>query len=223
MFHVEHPLQVCCWPGLCCYERVLQRMQQLTLTATPDTPDQLWLLQHRPVFTLGVNSQIEHLHSLSGRIPVVQSDRGGQVTYHGPGQWVVYLLLDVRRLNIGVKQLVAQIEQVLVAWLCTLGLEPTLDPQARGVYVAGRKIASLGLRIKQGRCYHGFSLNVAMDLTPFTEINPCGLTLGVTQVADWVNVPPPPLLTRQMIQHVVQVFGYTSVIVQQAEAEHEFL
>lgn len=223
MFHVEPKLlQVRCWPGLCRYEPVLLRMQQLTATAA-DAPDQLWLLQHRSVFTLGVNTQLQHLHSLSGNIPVVQSDRGGQVTYHGPGQWVGYLLLDLRRLNLGVKTVVAHIEQVLVAWLHDLGLDTTLDPQARGVYVSGRKIASLGLRIKQGRCYHGFSINIAMDLAPFAEINPCGLTLGVTQLAEWICVPEATLLTQQIIQHVVQVFGYTDFVVQQAEAEHEFL
>jgi lipoyl(octanoyl) transferase len=186
-------------------------MQQFTATRQADTADQLWLLQHAPVFSLGVNTQTEHLHSLSGRIPVVQSDRGGQVTYHGPGQLVAYVLCDIQRLGIGVKLMVAKLEAVIIAWLKALGVEATACPHARGVYVAGQKIASLGLRVKRGCCYHGISINLALDLSPFNEINPCGLAIQMTQLAAWLSpMPSVCLLEQQLIQHFLAEFGYTN-------------
>lgn len=159
--------------GVVDYEATLDAMRAYTDQRSPDTPDQLWLLQHPPVFTQGQAGKAEHLLA-TGDVPVVQVDRGGQVTYHGPGQWVVYLLLDLRRRGLGVRALVDLIEDALVALLAGYGIDAAADPHAPGVYVAGRKIASLGLRVRRGCSYHGLALNVDMDLEPFSRINPCG-------------------------------------------------
>lgn len=155
------------------YEQTLDEMRLFTDSRSVDTPDELWLLQHPPVFTQGIAGRAEHLLA-PGSIPVVQVDRGGQVTYHGPGQWVVYLLLDLRRRRLGVRALVDLIEQSLVATLGSYAIDAAPDPKAPGVYVNAKKIASLGLRVRRGCSYHGLSLNVDMDLEPFTRINPCG-------------------------------------------------
>jgi lipoyl(octanoyl) transferase len=159
--------------GVSDYQQTLDHMRSFTDARTPDTPDELWLLEHPPVFTQGLAGRAEHLLA-PGDIPVVQVDRGGQVTYHGPGQWVVYLLLDLRRRHLGVRALVDLIEQSLVATLDHFGIQAAPDPAAPGVYVAGQKIASLGLRVRRGCSYHGLALNVDMDLEPFSRINPCG-------------------------------------------------
>ena len=155
------------------YAATLDAMRAYTDRRTDDSPDQLWLLQHPAVFTQGQAGKAEHLLA-PGDIPVVQVDRGGQVTYHGPGQWVVYLLLDLRRRGMGVRTLVSLIEQSIVSLLAEYGIAAAADPSAPGVYVGGRKIASLGLRVRRGCSYHGLSLNVDMDLQPFQRINPCG-------------------------------------------------
>lgn len=155
------------------YAATLDAMRAYTDRRTDDSPDQLWLLQHPAVFTQGQAGKAEHLLA-PGDIPVVQVDRGGQVTYHGPGQWVVYLLLDLRRRGMGVRTLVSLIEQSIVSLLAEYGIAAAADPSAPGVYVGGRKIASLGLRVRRGCSYHGLSLNVDMDLEPFQRINPCG-------------------------------------------------
>lgn len=176
--------------GLLSYEPVWHAMQRFTNQRDPQTPDEVWLLQHPPVFTQGQAGKPEHL-LLPGEIPVVQVDRGGQVTYHGPGQLVGYLLLDVRRLGLGVRELVSRIEQSIVAVLASYGVEAYPRPDAPGVYVDGAKIASLGLRIRNGRSFHGLALNVDMDLEPFGRINPCGYAgLRMTQLRDLVAVPP---------------------------------
>lgn len=152
----------------------------------PDTEDQLWLLEHPPVFTLGQAGRLEHLLDV-GTIPVVHSDRGGQVTYHGPGQLIAYLLLDLRRRGIGVRRLVDLLEQSVIDLLARQGIESNARSDAPGVYVEGAKIASLGLRVRDGCCYHGLALNVAMDLQPFQRINPCGHPdLQVTQLSDLI-------------------------------------
>ena len=155
------------------YTTTLDAMREYTDQRTGNSPDQLWLLQHPAVFTQGQAGRAEHLLA-PGDIPVVQVDRGGQVTYHGPGQWVVYLLIDLRRRGMGVRALVSLIEQSIVALLAEYGIAAAADPKAPGVYVDGRKIASLGLRVRRGCSYHGLSLNVDMDLEPFQRINPCG-------------------------------------------------
>lgn len=160
-------------------------MRTFTDSRGPDTEDQLWLLQHPPVFTLGQAGRREHLHD-AGPIPVIHCDRGGQVTYHGPGQLIAYLLLDLRRLGIGVKRLVMLLEQSVVESLAQRGIRAATCSGAPGVYVAGAKIASLGLRVRSGCTYHGLALNIDMDLQPFTRINPCGFPgLAVTQLRDW--------------------------------------
>ena len=159
--------------GVLEYEAALQAMKDFTDSRTPQTPDQLWLLQHPRVFTQGQAGKAEHVLA-PGDIPVVQADRGGQVTYHGPGQWVLYLMVDLRRHSLGVRALVDLIENSLVKLLSQYGIEAAARPDAPGVYVAGDKIAALGLRVRKGCSYHGLALNVDMDLEPFQRINPCG-------------------------------------------------
>ena len=171
------------WLGLVEYEPTWRAMQRQVETRGPDSPDEFWFLEHPPVFTLGMNSRTEHLLA-TGDIPVVQIDRGGQVTYHGPGQLVVYPLLDLERARLGVRALVEGIERAIVATLADWNIEAIGRRDAPGVYVAGRKIASVGLRIRRARSYHGLALNVAMDLEPFRRINPCGYAgLEMTQVS----------------------------------------
>lgn len=177
--------------GRVAYEDTLARMRAFTDARDAQTPDELWLLEHPPVFTQGQAGKAEHVLAPGG-IPVVQSDRGGQVTYHGPGQLVVYFLLDLQRLGFGIRSLVNRIEQAMVDVLGGYGIVAYADPAAPGVYVddaggiAGRaKIGSLGLRVRRSCSYHGLSLNVAMDLAPFDRINPCGYRgLRMTQIAD---------------------------------------
>ena len=174
--------------GLCDYAQTLAAMQAFTDGRDAATADELWLLQHPPVFTLGLNGKREHLLD-PGAIPVLAVDRGGQVTYHGPGQLIVYCLLDVRRAGLGVRQLVSLLEQALIDLAAGYGVDAGRRDGAPGVYVAGRKLASLGLRVRRGCSYHGLSLNVAMDLTPFHRINPCGYAgLEMTQLHD-LGVP----------------------------------
>lgn len=175
--------------GLEDYLTTWQAMRAFTEARDEHTSDEIWLVEHPPVFTLGQAGKPEHLLA-PGNIPVVQSDRGGQVTYHGPGQLVAYLLLDLRRLGIGPRLLVERTEMTIVDALATLGIRAYPRSDAHGVYVddsngRGRKIASLGLRIRRGCSYHGLALNVRMDLTPFERINPCGFAgLAMTQVCD---------------------------------------
>jgi len=159
--------------GLRDYETVWREMQHFTDTRTADTPDEIWLLEHPPVFTLGLNGKPEHILD-PGDIPVVKCDRGGQVTYHGPGQLIAYLLLDMRRHELGVKALVSKIEQAVIDLLAEHQIHGQRRDGAPGIYVDGAKIAALGLRIRKGCSYHGLSLNVDMDLEPFSRINPCG-------------------------------------------------
>lgn len=169
--------------GLVDYEPTLRAMKDLTDTRTADDPDELWLLQHPRVFTQGQAGKAEHVLA-PGDIPVIQVDRGGQVTYHGPGQWVLYLLIDLRRRSWGVRDLVNMIESSIVTLLQEYGVDAVPDPKAPGVYVNGAKIAALGLRVRRGCSYHGLSLNVDMDLEPFGRINPCGYQgLQVTSMA----------------------------------------
>ncbi len=169
--------------GLVDYQTTLAAMRQLTDSRNADSPDELWLLQHPPVFTQGQAGKAEHVLA-PGDIPVIQVDRGGQVTYHGPGQWVLYLMVDLRRQQLGVRDLVNLIERSVVQLLKEYAISAATKPDAPGVYVAGEKIASLGLRIRRGCSYHGLALNVDMDLEPFGRINPCGYEgLQVTSMA----------------------------------------
>ncbi len=176
--------------GLVEYEPTWRAMRDFTAARASDTPDEIWLLQHPPVFTLGMAGKREHLladkASPSG-IPVVETDRGGQVTYHGPGQIVIYLLLDLRQHGYGIKELVRRMEQAIIDVLAAYGIAAQRQTGAPGVYVDRAKIAALGLRVKNGCTYHGLSLNVDMDLTPFLAINPCGYAgMAVTQLKDLV-------------------------------------
>jgi lipoyl(octanoyl) transferase len=161
------------WLGRVEYEPTWRAMQSFTDQRTSETPDEIWSLEHPPVFTLGMNAAPEHLLA-PGDIPVVQIDRGGQVTYHGPGQLVVYPLIDVRRAGLGVRQLVMSLESAIIDLLASWNITAVARRDAPGVYVDGRKVASIGLRIRRGSSYHGLAFNVAMDLEPFQRINPCG-------------------------------------------------
>ena len=166
------------------YEPTWLAMQEFTAARTPETPDELWVVEHPPVFTLGQAGKPEHLLRDVG-IPVVRIDRGGQVTYHGPGQVVIYLLLDLQRLKIKVRELVTAIEQAIIEALADFAITAERRTGAPGVYVGDAKIAALGLRIRNGCSYHGLSLNVDMDLSPFSAINPCGHAgLRVTQTSE---------------------------------------
>ena len=172
------------------YLETWRAMQTFTDSRDGEADDELWLLQHPRVYTQGQAGKAEHL-LMPGDIPVVQSDRGGQVTYHGPGQWVVYLLIDLRRRRLGVRDLVDLIEQTMVEVLDDLGIASAPRRDAPGVYVDGAKIASLGLRVRRGCSYHGLALNVDMDLEPFSRINPCGYEgLAVTSVRECLGRQP---------------------------------
>ena len=178
--------------GLVDYESTLEDMREFTASRGADTPDELWLLQHPRVFTQGIAGKAEHVLA-PGDIPVVPVDRGGQVTYHGPGQWVVYLLINLKRRGMGVRALVDLIEQSIVETLAEFDVTAAADPKAPGVYVDGEKIASLGLRVRRGCSYHGLSLNVDMDLEPFSRINPCGYEgLQVTSLRKLLGSESPP-------------------------------
>jgi lipoyl(octanoyl) transferase len=171
--------------GLADYEPVWREMQSFTAARTAETPDELWQVEHPPIYTLGVAAKPEHLPRTDNGVPVIRTDRGGQITYHGPGQVVIYTLLDLRRRNLGVRALVRRLEGAVIELLKAYGIDASGREDAPGVYVAGAKVAALGLRVRNGCCYHGLSLNVEMDLTPFDVINPCGYPgLKVTQLRD---------------------------------------
>jgi lipoyl(octanoyl) transferase len=177
--------------GLAEYVPTWEAMKAFTAARDAATPDEIWLLEHPPVFTLGQGGRPEHVLE-PGNIPVVRTDRGGQVTYHGPGQAVIYLLLDLRRLGFGVKELVRKMEQAVMDLLAERGVAAERRAGAPGVYVGGAKIAALGLRVRDGCCYHGLAFNVDMDLEPFRRINPCGFPgLEVTRARD-LGIPGSP-------------------------------
>ena len=170
--------------GLTDYQSVWKEMQAFTQQRDEQTIDEIWFVEHPPVFTQGQAGKEEHLLKL-GNIPVVQVDRGGQVTYHGPGQQVVYFLVDLKRKKLGVRQLVTAIENIVIELLALQNISSTAKPDAPGVYVEDKKICSLGLKIKRGCSFHGLALNVNMDLEPFSRINPCGYEgLKITQLVD---------------------------------------
>lgn len=166
------------------YESVWHKMQSFTANRTTETADEIWITEHFPVYTLGLNGKLEHLLQQTN-IPVVKSDRGGQITYHGPGQLIIYVLINLKRLNFGARQIVNLLESAIVTSLSQYGIKAETNKNAPGVYVDKKKIASLGLRIKQGYCYHGLSLNNQMDMAPFFNINPCGYPgLEMTQLSE---------------------------------------
>ena len=181
----ERPALLVRRPGRVDYEAAWEAMRTFSAGRDADTPDEIWLVEHPPVYTLGQAGKPEHLLR-AGDIPLVKTDRGGQITYHGPGQLVAYLLIDLARRGLKVRQLVSVMEQALIDCLAEYGITAERVAGAPGVYVDGAKIAALGLRVRNGRSYHGLSLNVDMDLTPFSWINPCGYEgLKTTQLADF--------------------------------------
>lgn len=166
------------------YNTIAQAMRVFTDSRTPETRDEIWFIEHNPIYTLGQAGKLEHILN-PGNIPIVKTDRGGQVTYHGLGQLVIYPLLNLRRLKLGVRDLVSLLENTIINLLATYDINAEAKKEAPGVYVNSAKIASIGLRIRRGYCYHGLAFNVAMDLSPFAGINPCGLSqLTITQLSD---------------------------------------
>lgn len=191
--------------GLVEYEPTWRAMQALTAGRDPLTPDEIWLLQHPPVYTLGVAGKTEHLPRIDNGIPVIRIDRGGQITYHGPGQVVTYLLLDMRRRGWSVRPFVRRMEQAVIDLLAEYGVNGHGRAEAPGVYVGAAKIAALGLRIRNGCCYHGIALNVDMDLSPFHAINPCGYPgLAVTQMRDLGIADSAELVGTRVTQHLLR-------------------
>lgn len=186
-------------------------MQSFTDKRAAETSDELWLVEHPPVFTLGLNAKREHLLA-PGEIPIINIDRGGQVTYHGPGQLVAYLLLDLRRRNLGIRPLVEHIEHALINLLAGYQIESHARRDAPGVYVGTKKIAALGLRVRRGCSYHGLALNVNMDLEPFQRINPCGYQgLEVTQLADLGGPMAIDDIIHSLCPQLAQQLGYTDI------------
>lgn len=193
-------------------------MEQFTLERGPDTPDQLWFLEHPPVFTLGLAGKMEHVLA-PGDIPVVHIDRGGQVTYHGPGQLVVYPLLDLRRLKLGVRELVEGLENAVIDTLALYGIQARGRRDAPGVYVEARKICSIGIRVRRGCTYHGIAFNVAMDLEPFTRINPCGYEgLEMTQVSALGGPADTAQVARDLVPALLERLGYNNAVSKAARA-----
>jgi lipoyl(octanoyl) transferase len=188
--------------GLVEYEPTWRRMQKFTATRDENTEDEIWLLEHPPVFTQGQSGKAEHLLRDVG-IPVVKIDRGGQITYHGPGQLVCYLLIDLRRLDIKVREMVRKMEQALIDLLADYGIAAARLDGAPGVYVDGAKIAALGLRVKGGCTFHGLALNLNVDLSPYQAINPCGYAgMAVTQMKDLCAATDLRLIGDKLVKHL---------------------
>lgn len=185
--------------GLQPYEPVSQAMHDFTDMRDDTTPDEIWLVEHLPVFTQGQAGKAEHL-LMTGDIPVIQSDRGGQVTYHGPGQQVMYVLLNLKRRKLGVRELVTLLEQTVVNTLAEYGIDAHPRADAPGVYVGEMKICSLGLRIRKGCSFHGLALNINMDLSPFLRINPCGYAgMEMVQMSQWVESVTPDIIQPVLV------------------------
>ena len=206
--------------GLVDYASTYEAMQRFTKERNSATPDEIWILEHPPVFTLGLAGDARNLHSPSDQIPLVQVDRGGEITYHGPGQIVIYLLLDLKRLGIFVKELVSRIEQAVIDTLADFGIKAERHPGAPGIYVAGQpgvlidwvgaKVAALGLKVSKSCSYHGLALNVATDLEAFSRIHPCGYeslktvdmqTLGIKDNIDTISQRLLEHLQKQLMPH----------------------
>lgn len=196
--------------GLVEYEPTWRDMQTFTDRRDAQTADEIWLLQHPPVYTLGLNGSPEHLLAPAD-IPVINIDRGGQVTYHGPGQLVVYPMIDLRRQSLGVRELVSALEQSVIDLAANHGIDAQARADAPGVYVAGRKLASLGLRIRRGCSYHGLAFNIDMDLEPFSRINPCGFEdLEVTQLKDLGGPADLERVATELEQYLLKNLKYAT-------------
>ncbi|KWU00426.1 MULTISPECIES: lipoyl(octanoyl) transferase LipB [Vibrio] len=196
------------------YEPVWKAMHKFTDERTEEDVDQVWLVEHNPVFTQGQAGKAEHVLN-AGDIPVVQSDRGGQVTYHGPGQLVAYFLINIRRKKFGVRDLVTHIENLVINTMKAYNIDSAARPDAPGVYVDGKKICSLGLRIRRGCSFHGLALNVNMDLSPFLRINPCGYQgMEMAQVSQLGGPSELENVEQQLIQELVELLDYDQVDIQ---------
>ncbi|MBF8999781.1 MULTISPECIES: lipoyl(octanoyl) transferase LipB [Vibrio] len=203
------------------YQPVWQAMHDFTDQRDSETRDEIWLVEHNPVFTQGQAGKPEHLLN-TGDIPVVQSDRGGQVTYHGPGQLVVYFLINLRRKKLGVRELVTDIETLVINTLKHYQIDSAAKPDAPGVYVDGRKICSLGLRIRKGCSFHGLALNVNMDLSPFLRINPCGYAgMEMVQVSDLKGPTDIEHVEHILVKELVSLLGYEKVEISTEAYNHE--
>lgn len=197
--------------GLLNWQTVSDAMHRFTDQRNDHTHDELWLTQHPAVFTQGQAGKAEHL-LMPGEIPVMQSDRGGQVTYHGPGQQILYVLVDIRRRKIGVRQLVTVLEQTVIATLAEYAISAYARDDAPGVYVDGKKICSLGLRIRKGCSFHGLALNVDMDLSPFSRINPCGYAgLEMTRLTDLASAVNSDQVATRLVHHFLQHIPYDDI------------
>jgi lipoyl(octanoyl) transferase len=198
---MSSPIHISQFHALQAYQPIYELMRTFTHARTENSVDEIWLLEHEPVFTQGQAGKSEHILN-PGNIPVVQSDRGGQVTYHGPGQLMIYTLCDLKRLNVGIRAFVVILENTIIELLKGYGITAQNRCDAPGVYVDNAKICSLGLRVRRGNAYHGLSLNVKMDLTPFSGINPCGFKqLAMTQISDFV----PDITMQKVIEDVMPI------------------
>lgn len=203
------------------YNPIWQQMKAFTHARDEHTTDEIWLLEHPPVFTQGLAGKAEHVLNPKN-IPVVQTDRGGQVTYHGPGQLMVYTLIDLHRLNLGTRDFVIKLEQTVIDLLADFGIKAAGKRDAPGVYVEGSKICSIGLRVRRGRAYHGIALNVDMDLAPFKRINPCGFAgLKMTDIKTLNKSATLAAVAEQIIPALVKNFGYTGQVLKTGIAHHE--
>lgn len=210
------------WLGQQDYVTCWQAMQAFTNARNADTIDEVWLLEHPPVFTQGQNGKPEHVLN-PGNIPLVQTDRGGQVTYHGPGQLMVYLLIDLKRKQLVIREFVTRLEQCIIDFLAAYNIKACANREAPGVYVDQKKIASIGLRVRRGCTYHGIAFNVAMDLSPFSAINPCGFsTLKMTQCSALGG----PLCTQQsgeqLVNYLIKNLGYTKALLEPIGGRREW-
>jgi len=193
------------------YIPVWQQLKAFTQNRTTQTIDEIWLLEHESVYTQGQAGKAEHLLN-PGNIPVIQSDRGGQITYHGPGQLIIYVLVDIQRKNLNVREFVRYLEQAVIELLATYNITASTKTNAPGVYVADAKIASIGLRVRQGRTYHGLSLNVAMDLEPFSRINPCGFSnMQMAQLSELGGPSSVSIVGSQLLAILTQKIGYQEI------------
>ncbi len=205
-----------CYLGRRPFEPVWRDMQAFTDKRDDGYRDEIWFLEHDPVFTLGLNGSMAHVVA-PGDIPVLQIDRGGQVTYHGPGQLVVYPLVRLRPLNLGVRDLVTALERSVIDYVAQFGIDAVARPEAPGIYVTGRKLASIGLRIRHGCSYHGLAFNINMDLEPFSRINPCGYEgLEVTQLTDLGGPDDTMRVAREMEPFLLSNLGYTDQLKESA-------
>lgn len=190
------------------YESVWQAMRSFTQTRTEQTPDEIWVVEHPAVYTQGLAGKREHLLQ-KNTIPLIQSDRGGQITYHGPGQVVIYPLVNLRRLTLNIRQLVTLLEESIIEYLNNLGITANSDCKAPGVYIQGKKIASLGLRVRKQCSYHGIAINVKMDLKPFTDIHPCGYHgLKMTQLVEFIPDITVANAAKDILTIMIKRFGY---------------